>query len=316
MMPETSEPCRALPVALVEVHHLSLDLFGALGGDDDGELRAAGIARANLLGHLLDREGNLGDEDDIRAARDARVESNPTSVAPHHFENHHAVVRLGRRVQTVERLGGDVERGHEAEGQLGGGEVVVDGLRHTDDREAPAVELARDGERALAADGDEGVDAKSREIVEGLFVDLFGLHGSPVLLPDDAAAAVARGPKSPGAREQPTHMLGLQLAHTRRAQKPFEAVLNADDAHAVLADGRLHRRPNHSVQPRRIAPAGHDSDGLHKSPESEVWSLESEARSMRALLSCLQTPDSGLIPVLYSSLSSARTARRIRGIRV
>ena len=39
---------------------------------------------------------------------------------------------LGRRVQAVDRLAGDVQRGIEPERHVGGAEVVVDRLRHAD----------------------------------------------------------------------------------------------------------------------------------------------------------------------------------------
>ena len=42
------------------------------------------------------------------------------------------VVRLGGGVQPVDRLHRDVDRGVEAEGEVGAGQVVVDRLRHAD----------------------------------------------------------------------------------------------------------------------------------------------------------------------------------------
>ena len=62
-------------------------------------------------------------------------------------------------MQPVDGVGGDLHGGVEAEGDLGGGEVVVDRLRHADDRDALAVELVGDAEGVLAADRDERVDA-------------------------------------------------------------------------------------------------------------------------------------------------------------
>ena len=55
-----------------------------------------------------------------------------------------AVVRLGGGVQPVDRLHRDVDRGVEAEGEVGGAEVVVDRLRHADD-------VARRGRCSLVA---------------------------------------------------------------------------------------------------------------------------------------------------------------------
>ena len=54
-------------------------------------------------------------------------------------------------------LGGDVDGGVEAEGEVGAGQIVVDGLGDADDFDARSIELLRDRERVVAADGDEGV---------------------------------------------------------------------------------------------------------------------------------------------------------------
>ena len=70
-----------------------------------------------------------------------------------------AAVRLGGGAQPVDRLGRDLDGGVEAERVVGGREVVVDGLRHADDLEAGVGEAAGRGERALAADRDDRVDA-------------------------------------------------------------------------------------------------------------------------------------------------------------
>jgi hypothetical protein len=81
-----------------------------------------------------DGDGLLGDEDDVGAARDPAHDGDPAGVAAHHLDDHDAVVRLGGRVQAVDRLRGDEDRGVEAERVIGRGKVVVDRLRHADDR--------------------------------------------------------------------------------------------------------------------------------------------------------------------------------------
>ena len=63
----------------------------------------------------------------------------------------------------VDRLGRDVDGGVEAEGVVGAVEVVVDRLRHADDRQVVlGEEPRRDAERVLAADRDERVDLLER----------------------------------------------------------------------------------------------------------------------------------------------------------
>ncbi len=72
----------------------------------------------------------------MSASGNAGFERDPAGVAPHDFDHHDAVVRFGGGVDLVHRVGGGVDRGIEAEGDFGGGEIVVDGLGHADDLHA------------------------------------------------------------------------------------------------------------------------------------------------------------------------------------
>ena len=112
-------------------------------------------ARLDVLADLLDVEGHLGDQDHVGAARHAGVQRDPPGVPAHHLDDEGPVVRLRGRVQPVDGLHRDVDRGVEAEGEVGGVEVVVDGLRYADDVHAVLVQLGGDAEGVLTADGDQ-----------------------------------------------------------------------------------------------------------------------------------------------------------------
>ena len=116
---------------------------------------------------LLDGERVLGDEDDVRAARDAAHHGDPARVAAHHLHDHHAVVRLGCRVQAVDRFGADGDGGVEAERVVGRREVVVDRLRHAHDREAVLCpQRLRDAQRVFAPHRDKAVEPLGREVLQ------------------------------------------------------------------------------------------------------------------------------------------------------
>src|SRR5581483_3284105 len=68
--------------------------------------------------HVVDVEGILGDQHHHRSPTDARPQGDVTGMAPHHLDDHHAVVRLGRRVQPVDGVDADLHRGVEPERQL------------------------------------------------------------------------------------------------------------------------------------------------------------------------------------------------------
>src|ERR1051325_4466077 len=129
------------------------------------------------------------------------MQGDPAGVASHHFENHHAVVRFGGRMKTIERLCRDVERGDEAEGQLRTSQVVINSLGHADQREAEPVKLRRDGERAFSAEDDQSVYAEAFEIRERFAVNLSGFGDASVRVSLDEAATVARAENRPAARQ-------------------------------------------------------------------------------------------------------------------
>ena len=82
------------------------------------------------------RVGDLGDEDDVGAAGDAGGQRDMAGVAPHHLEDHDAVVARRGRLQPVERLGRDRDGGVVADRVLGRADIVVDGLGDADELDA------------------------------------------------------------------------------------------------------------------------------------------------------------------------------------
>ncbi len=103
--------------------------------------------------------GNLRNQNDVGATADTRIERNPARVAAHHLDDHDAAVRLGRRVQPIDGVGGEADGGVEPERVGRADDVVVDRLGHADQRDAHLGELVGDGQRAVAADDDQPVEA-------------------------------------------------------------------------------------------------------------------------------------------------------------
>ena len=102
----------------------------------------------------------------VGAAGQPGVQGDPARVPAHHLDDQDAHVGLGGGVQPVDGLGGDADRGVEAEGVVGGGQVVVDGLGHADALDAVLVVQPRgDAEGVLAADRDQRVDLVLGEVL-------------------------------------------------------------------------------------------------------------------------------------------------------
>ena len=215
----------------------------ALGDDDDRVVRALVVPVLDAGAHLVDVERLLGHQDHVGAAGEARVRGDPPGVAAHHLDHHHPVVTLGGGVQPVDGVGGDLHRGVEPEREVGGRQVVVDRLGHTDDLHAFATEAGRDTEGVLAADGDEGVDALAGQRVEHAPDAVVGLVG-------DWCATCRGWCRRGGQRAHRRHreLHRLVLDHTS------PSVAEADDLVAVHALALADDGPDDRIQARGSRP--------------------------------------------------------------
>src|SRR3954449_2555360 len=240
----------------------------ALGDDDDRERVAALVAMADPLAHLLDVERPLGHQDHVGPARHPGVAGDPAGRAPHHLDDDHAVVRLGRRVQSVDRVRRDLHGGVEAERHVGAGEGVVDRLRPADHRDAVGGLAPGCAERVLAADRDERVHA--------LRLERRAHHGRPVgVAPvrvrprraEDRAAAVedARG------------VLGGELDRVA-LEHAGPPVAEADDLVAVAVAAGADDAADDRVQPGAVAAAGEHSDAHARHPAMRAPTLKGRAQ--------------------------------------
>ena len=93
------------------------------------------------------------------------MQRNPPCVTSHDFDHHYAAVRFGRGVKAVDRIRGYVQCRVKAEGHFRRGEVIVNGLGHSHDRDSQPSEIARNGQSAVAADGDDRVQPQFAHII-------------------------------------------------------------------------------------------------------------------------------------------------------
>ena len=208
------------------------------------------VAALDLGAGLLDRQRMLGDEDHVGAAGDPAHDGDPARVTPHHLDHHHAVVRLGRGVQAVDRLRGDCDGGVEAERVVGRREVVVDRLRHPDDGELvlgmesaqrPPACPRRRSQRARRATA----DAKFSRTRSTPPSTLYGfVRVVPRIVPP-------RG-RSPEISRRPR---GSKIP----SDEPSPALPDADDV-VLEVQPSASDRTNHRVQPGAVAAAGEDPD--------------------------------------------------------
>ncbi len=200
----------------------------------------------------------------MRAGGHPRVQGDPPGVATHDLHDDDAAVGRGRREEPVDALGGEADGGVEPERRRGLVEVVVDRLRHADHPQPVAEQMMPDGERAVTADRDEGVDPGLVEATEQL-VGAIDLDPRTVVLLDGVRRRVALvGRADDGAAEvrDPAHGLATELDESVAVvvvgkEQAVEAVADSDHVPPAV-ECRQRHRTDHRVQPRRIAAAGAD----------------------------------------------------------
>jgi len=248
----------------------------AFGQDHDGEMFADFFPLGDMFANMLDGEGNFRNEDDMGAAGDAGFKSDPAAVAAHDLNHHHAMMRCGRGVNLVDGIGDGVQRGIESECDLGGGEIVIDGLGHADNLHSLLKKFVPNLLRAVAADGDDGVNAQ----LGGVGNDLGGnitryflaiLNGSVV----EGIAAVGGAENGAAARQNAAHFLEREFEGLFRPDEAIETIRDADDFPSVLDDGSFGSGANDRIEAGSVAASRTDADtaNVGHRVENRRWSL-------------------------------------------
>ncbi len=245
---------------------LAVPGLGPLGHHHQGVHASPAVPLPDLGGHLVQVEGDLGDEDGVGAPGDARVQGDPAGVAAHHLHHHHPLVALGGAVQAVQALGGERHGGVEAERGEGLVQVVVDGLGHPHHPQPLLRQGVGDGQGAVAAHRDQGVQFPPGEEFQDLVGAVHLPHGAvghaqgeaqgiaPVGGAQDGAAQVGDAPHPvPGEAD---HAAVLVALREEDAVEPFPDAV----AFPAPVHGGQHHGADDGVQPRGVSPAGADGD--------------------------------------------------------
>ena len=139
-------------------------------------------------------------------------------------------------------------------------DVVVDRLRHANERNPQARELVRDGERPVAADHDERIESHPVEhLDDARRVVVFALRRfDPV---GEWIAAIDRAQNRATAAEDAGHVLRRHHPGAIGLDEAIEAVFQPDDLDPVVHAG-LHDRTDDSVQAWSVAAPSKHTDSL------------------------------------------------------
>ncbi|OIQ65343.1 hypothetical protein GALL_531000 [mine drainage metagenome] len=228
-----------------------------------------GIAVANLLGHLVQTEGNFGHQDGVRIAGNAGMQGNPASVAAHHLNHHHALMTLGRAVQAVQALGGETNCRVKAEGGERFVQVVVNGFGHTHHTQAFLMQGVGNGQRAVAANGHQCVNLVRGKVSQDFVRAVDFAHAAVGHFDREVQRIALVGGAQHGAAQvtDAAHLVARQTQHpaVSIALGKQDAVETVADAIAFPAPvgGRNHHRLDHRVESGCVTPAGIDGNAFN-----------------------------------------------------
>ena len=180
------------------------------------------------------------------------------AVAAHHRDQAGALVGVAGLTNAVDALAGGVQRGVEADGVVGVGQVIVDGSRHAHRGKAQLVQRLSALVGAVAADAHQALHANGLEVPDGLLLVFHVQKVQAARRHQEGAAAVdAVGHAGRGENLKIVPLVGA--AH----QRAVVAALEADHRHVPI-QRRAHHRTNRRIHARRVSAGGQNANSLHK----------------------------------------------------
>ena len=161
------------------------------------------------------------------------------AASPAHGLHHHgAAVGGGRVLEAVDGIDNVVEGGVNPQGHVGVGDVVIDGGRDADSRDASLPEGQSTFQGAFAADDDNPVDAQTLKIFHGQFLSGLAHHGLTAGAVEDGAAFL----------ENPADGAGVH-DHVLAVNEALVAFLDADNLH-VFRQSLAYHGPDAGIHSR------------------------------------------------------------------
>src|SRR5690554_5843611 len=117
-------PCRGS--SSFGLHYLvTIFRVGPFRHNHNGKPPPGITSRTDGSAHLRDIKGDLGQQDHICSTCYARLKGNPTSIAPHHFHYHYALMTFGGSVEPIQSFGYHPHCGVIAKSYIGGAQIVI-----------------------------------------------------------------------------------------------------------------------------------------------------------------------------------------------
>src|SRR5579875_1250641 len=116
------------------------------------------------LGQTVDISGHLWNEQTIRPGNDGGLKGGKTGIASEHAKQDRLTMRLRRRADTVDKLGGTADGGLEADTVVGARHVIIHRFGNAPDGYALRSQHRAITERVIAANNDQAIQLQEVEI--------------------------------------------------------------------------------------------------------------------------------------------------------
>ena len=235
--------------------HLAAKRQGAFGHNDDAEAFTALDPVTDLADNHIHTKRNLRNQNRISAAGHACMQSDPTGIPSHHFQNHHPVMRFRSGMQTIQRPAGNPDRRVKTEGSFCAGDIIINGLGNTDDFHADFSQFQSYGVSTVSADHHQCLYVVPLQVfqntVRHVAKNILAVLFHPIM---KRIVPVGRAEDCSTARQNAGHILVTHGDH-HILHQTLESVLNPLDSHA-FAKSRPNHSTNYRIQARAISPAG------------------------------------------------------------
>ena len=171
---------------------------------------------------------------------------------------------LSGGVDLVNGIGSGVQCRVEAEGDLGGQQVLVDGLGHSNDGQSGLEELIGDGQRTVSPNHDQPVQLHCPDLVDDFLGVVLRFYFA-LFVSDRIAKGIpltGRSQNSASSGKDAPHRVQCQGHHLIGLKETFEAVLASPDFPAMPENSRFDYRPDNGVQSWAIAATVENTDFL------------------------------------------------------
>src|SRR5512145_2172059 len=116
------------------------------------------MTRTEQVENFLISKRMFRDQNQVGLTCNAGPKSEMTRVSPHYFDNLYPTVRSRRRTRTFDYFRNISKRGIEAELVVSACQILVECLRHADNRNASLREKRANPQRVFSAANDESIE--------------------------------------------------------------------------------------------------------------------------------------------------------------